>query len=78
MSNVIIYSAPWCVYCKMVKAYMDENKVTYTEVDVSVDDKGKDDMVKKSGQLAIPVTDIDGEIIIGFDKPAIKAALGLK
>jgi glutaredoxin-like YruB-family protein len=78
MANVIIYSAPWCVYCKMAKAYMDENKVKYTELDVSADEKAKEDMIKKSGQLAIPVMDVDGEIIIGFDKPALKEALGLK
>lgn len=78
MTNVIIYSAPWCVYCKMAKAYMDENKVQYTEVDVSADEKGKEDMIKKSGQLAIPVIDVNGEIIIGFDKPALKEALKLK
>lgn len=78
MANVTIYSAPWCVYCKMAKAYMDGNKVKYTEVDVSTDEKGKEDMIKKSGQLAIPVLDVDGEIIIGFDKPALKEALKLK
>ncbi len=77
MHKIIVYSAPWCVYCKMVKSYLDESKVKYTEIDVSADDAGKDDMVKKSGQLSIPVVDIDGEIIIGFNKPAIKKALGL-
>jgi len=78
MANVIIYSAPWCVYCKMAKAYMDENKIKYTEMDVSADERAKEDMIKKSGQLAIPVIDVDGEIIIGFDKPALKEALMLK
>ena len=77
MSKVIIYSAPWCVYCKMAKAYMEENKIAFTELDVSADDAAKDDMVKKSGQMAIPVIDIGGKIIIGFDKPAIKKALGI-
>jgi len=61
----------------MAKAYMEENKIAFTELDVSADDAAKDDMVKKSGQMAIPVIDIGGKIIIGFDKPAIKKALGI-
>lgn len=77
MAKIIIYSAPWCVYCKMVKQYLDEKKIKYTELDVSSDDKAKDEMIEKSGQLGIPVVDIDGKIIIGFDKPAINAALNI-
>lgn len=77
MHKIIIYSAPWCVYCKMVKQYLDEKKIEYTELDVSSDDKAKDEMIEKSGQLGIPVVDIDGKIIIGFDKPAINAALNI-
>lgn len=77
MHKIIIYSAPWCVYCKMVKQYLDEKKIEYTELDVSADDKAKDEMIEKSGQLGIPVVDIDGKIIIGFDKPAINAALNI-
>lgn len=78
MPNVTIYSAPWCVYCKMAKAYMDENKVAYKEIDVSVDEAGKDDMIKKTGQLGIPVIEVDSQIMIGFDKQALKKALGLE
>lgn len=78
MANVKVYSAVWCVYCKMVKAFLDENKVAYTEIDIEKDDKARDEMVKKTGNLSIPVTDVDGEIIIGFDKPALKKALNLK
>lgn len=77
MHKIIIYSAPWCVYCKMVKQYLDEKKIEYTEFDVSADDKAKDEMIEKSGQLGIPVVDIDGKIIIGFDKPAINAVLNI-
>ncbi|MDO8504457.1 MAG: glutaredoxin family protein [Candidatus Liptonbacteria bacterium] len=77
MPKITIYSAPWCVYCKMVKAYLEEKKIAFTEHDVSADDTAKDDMIKKSGQMAIPVVEIDGKIIIGFDKTAINKALGL-
>jgi len=78
MANIKVYSAPWCVYCKMVKAFLEENKIQYKEVDIEKDDKAREEMVAKTGSLSIPVTDIDGEIIIGFDKPAIKKALNLK
>lgn len=77
MAKITIYSAPWCVYCKMVKSYLDEKKIAYTELDVSTNDTAKDEMIEKSGQLGIPVVDIDGKIIIGFDKPAINAALNI-
>lgn len=77
MANIKVYSAPWCVYCKMVKAFLDENKVKYTEVDIEKDDKARNEMVAKTGNLSIPVTDVDGELIIGFDKPALKKALKL-
>ncbi len=77
MSKITVYSAPWCVYCKMVKSYFDEKKIAYTELDVSTNDSAKDEMIEKSGQLGIPVIDIDGKIIIGFDKPAINAALNI-
>jgi len=62
----------------MVKAFLDENKIQYTEIDIEKDDKARNEMVAKTGNMSIPVTDIDGEIIIGFDKSAIKKALNLK
>lgn len=78
MANVIIYSTPTCPYCKLAKQYMDEQKVTYKNVDVSADPKLAEEMITKSGQMGVPVIDVDGTIIVGFDKPALKAALGLK
>jgi glutaredoxin len=62
----------------MLKAFLDENKVSYVEVDIEKDDKAREEMVRKTGNLSIPVTDIDGEIIIGFDKAAFKKILNLK
>lgn len=75
--KVTIYSTPTCPYCKMAKAYCAENNVAFNDVDVSVDDKAAQEMIEKSGQMGVPVIDIDGKIIIGFDKEAIKEALGL-
>lgn len=77
MANVTIYSTPTCGYCKMAKAYFQENNVQYTEKDVSVDAAARDEMVQKSGQLGVPVIDIDGTLVVGFDKSKLAELLGL-
>ena len=73
---VTIYSTPTCSYCTMAKNYFRENGVRFTEYNVAQDLKKADEMVKKSGQMGVPVLDIDGKIIVGFDKDAIQKALG--
>ncbi|MBI2483760.1 glutathione S-transferase N-terminal domain-containing protein [Candidatus Uhrbacteria bacterium] len=78
MANVTIYSTPTCGYCKMAKAYFQENNVHYTEKDVSVDAAARDEMVQKSGQLGVPVIDIDGTLVVGFDKAKLASLLGLE
>lgn len=75
--KVIIYSTPTCPYCHMAKEYFTANNVKYQDINVAADHKAAQDMIKKSGQMGVPVIDIDGTIIVGFDKPAIKKALGL-
>ncbi|MBI4250112.1 glutaredoxin family protein [Candidatus Uhrbacteria bacterium] len=77
MANVTIYSTPTCGYCKMAKAYFQENNVEYTEKDVSVDAAARDEMVQKSGQLGVPVIDIDGNLVVGFDKSKLAELLAL-
>ena len=66
--NVKVYSTPTCPYCKMAKSYLDEKGVAYDDVDVTKDATGRDEMIKKSGQMGVPVILVDGEIVIGFDK----------
>lgn len=73
--DVKIYTTPSCVYCKMTKQYFKENDVAYKEIDVGADQKAAEEMVEKSGQLGVPVIDVDGKIIIGFDKPKLEKAL---
>lgn len=73
--KVQIYSTPTCPYCKMAKQYLSERKIEYQDFDVSSDDKAREEMVKKSGQLGVPVIDIDGEIFVGFNKEEIEKAL---
>ena len=76
--NVLIYTTKTCVYCKAVKEFFQENDVKYKEIDVGSNQKLAQEMIQKSGQLGVPVIDIDGEIIVGFNKPALKKALNIK
>lgn len=78
MAQVIIYSTPSCGYCRMAKAYFQEHGVEYTEKDVSVDLEARDHMVKASGQMGVPVIEIDGTIVVGFDKNRLKTLLNLQ
>jgi len=73
--KVIVYSATWCAFCHAAKDYFDKLGVTYTDKDIEKDPKNGLEAVDKSGQRGIPVIDIDGDIIIGFDRPKIDAAL---
>ena len=77
MAEVTVYSTSACAYCQMVKKYLDDNKVGYTNKDVAGDPDAGEEMVKKSGQMGVPVTDIDGQIVIGFNKEKLSVALGL-
>jgi len=77
MAKVTIYTTPTCVYCKATKAFFQEKNIQYTEKDVAIDEKARDEMVLRSGQMGVPVIDIDGRIIVGFDKDAVSAALNL-
>ena len=77
MANVIIYSTPSCVYCKQAKEYFAKNNIAYVEHDVAADENARNEMLNKSHQMGVPVIDIDGKIIIGFDKKNIETALGL-
>ena len=73
--TIKVYSTLTCPYCKMAKSYLDDKKIEYTDVDVSVDEKAADEMIQKSGQMGVPVLDIGGEIIVGFDQDKINKAL---
>lgn len=78
MPNVKIYTTPVCVYCKMAKAFFTENNVKYEEVNVASDAKAREEMIAKSRQIGVPVIEVNGKIIIGFDKPRLVEALGIK
>lgn len=76
--NIKIYSTPTCHWCVLAKQFFKENKVEYTDYNVAADTKAANEMVQKTGQMGVPVIDIDGQFIIGFDKARIVKALGLK
>ncbi|MDD5196628.1 MAG: glutaredoxin domain-containing protein [Candidatus Omnitrophota bacterium] len=75
--NVKIYSTPTCPWCIRVKQFLKDNNIVFEDYDVATDRLKADEMVKKSGQMAVPVLDIEGEIIVGFDREKIKQSLGV-
>ncbi len=78
MAKVKIYSTPVCPYCIMAKQFFTDNNIVFDNIDVSSNKEAAQEMITKSGQLGVPVIDIDGKIIIGFNIGEIKASLGLK
>ena len=78
MAKVTIYSTPTCVYCKMAKEFFKKNDIAYEEHDVAADAAARKEMFDKSHQMGVPVIDVGGEIIIGFNKGVLEKALGIK
>lgn len=70
-----IYSTPTCIWCAKTKEYFKNHHVKFENIDVSTNVKGAKEMVKKSGQMGVPVIDVNGEIIIGFDETKLKKAI---
>lgn len=77
MKNVTIYSTPSCVYCNAAKKFFAEKGVAYTEHDVATDMQKRQEMIEKSGQMGVPVLDIGGELVVGWNEPKIKELLGI-
>jgi len=78
MAEVKVYSTPTCPYCKMTKEFLKQHKVKFKDIDVSKDQTAAQDMVRKSGQMGVPVIEIGDTIIVGYDRDAITKALKLK
>ena len=73
--KVKVYSTSTCPYCTMAKDFLKEQNIEFESIDVGTDQEAAKEMVKKSGQMGVPVVEIDGEVIVGFDKVAIMNAL---
>ncbi len=76
--SIKLYTTPSCVFCKMTKEFFAANKVAYQEFDVASDVQAREEMISKSGQFGVPVTDIDGQLVIGFDKARLTELLGIR
>jgi glutaredoxin-like YruB-family protein len=76
--KIRVFSTPNCPYCVTLKMYLKEKGFEYEDIDVSSDEKAADEMIEKSGQMGVPVVDISGQIIIGFDKEKINNILNIK
>ncbi len=76
--TVKVYSTPTCPYCKLTKEFLKEKNIAFSDIDVSADPAMANEMVKKSGQMGVQVIDIDGKIIVGWNKGALEEALGMK
>ncbi len=72
---VTIYTTPSCGYCKVAKEFFRSSHVPFTEHNVAVDQRKAEEMVRKSGQMGVPVIDVNGKVIVGFNKPEIERAL---
>lgn len=76
--KVTVYSTPTCPYCKLAKAYLKEHKIAFEDIDVSADSAKSEEMIKKTGQMGVPVIEIGDETIIGYDEKKMRKALGIK
>ncbi|MDD5633770.1 MAG: glutaredoxin domain-containing protein [Candidatus Omnitrophica bacterium] len=77
MKKVVIYSTPTCPFCQRAKKFLKDKGIEFQDVDVSENEERIEEMIKKSGQMGVPVLDIEGEIIVGFDVERIEKILGL-
>ncbi len=73
--SVVLYSTPSCGYCNLAKNYFKNKNIAFTDYNVATNRAKADEMLKKSGQMGVPVIDINGRIIVGFNQPAIEQAL---
>jgi glutaredoxin 3 len=76
--KVVVFSTPTCSYCNMAKSYFREKGIKFTDIDVSRDQTAARDMVRRSGQMGVPVIDIGGKIVVGFNRPQVNTLLGIK
>lgn len=76
--DVIVYSTPVCPYCTMAKDFLKKHKIPFKDFNVMDNQERAREMVKKSGQTGVPVIDISGKIIVGFDEPRLREILKIK
>ena len=77
MPQVKIYSTPTCPYCVTLKEFLKEKSIAFEDVNVAQDAQAREEMIQKSNQMGVPVVDIDGEIVVGFDRQKISKLLNI-
>jgi len=75
--KVMVYSTPTCPFCIRVKQFLKDNNINFEDIDISENSDKAQEMMEKSGQMGVPVLDIEGNIVVGFDKEKIKSSLGI-
>ncbi|MBI2042403.1 MAG: thioredoxin family protein [Candidatus Nealsonbacteria bacterium] len=78
MPKVKVFSTPTCPYCVTLKEFLKKNNIEFEDVNVAEDAAAREEMIEKSQQMGVPVVEIDGQIVIGFDKEKISQLLGIK
>ncbi len=78
MPIVKVYSTPTCPYCEILKEFLRDKGVDFESIDVSQNQEAQDYILQKTGKMAVPITEIDGEIVVGFDRPKIVKLLNIK
>jgi glutaredoxin-like YruB-family protein len=76
--QIKVFTTPVCPYCHTLKTFLEDNGFGYEEIDVSQDEEGKKEMIEKSGQMGVPVIEIDGEAVVGFEREKIIKLLGME
>lgn len=76
--KVIVYSTPTCPHCNSLKEYLKQHQISFRDIDVSKDQKMAQELVRKSGQQGVPQTEINGKIVVGFNRPKINEMLGIR
>lgn len=76
--SVKVYSTPACSWCNTLKAYLRKQGIAFTDIDISRDERTAQELVRRSGQSGVPQTEIEGQIIVGFDRTKINNALNIK
>jgi len=75
--TVKVYTTPTCPYCYTLKEFLKEHNIEFEDIDISKDEKVKDDIIKRSGAIGAPIIEVDGEIVVGFDRGKIVKLLGI-
>jgi glutaredoxin-like YruB-family protein len=78
VQHVVVYSGPGCPACGQLKNYLRRHGVAYREVDISRDQRAAEKLARRSGRMAVPQTDINGRLVVGFDRPRLNRLLGIR